>query len=89
MVGPWDTTRYTDRPSVAQGLLKRELARFAEFNDLSVLKYKLNDEIRPTCAIFNMGEYLYKKPWEIYQEERLARIHSPARADYLEDETNE
>ena len=73
MVGPWNLER--DYPKkMAQSLLKRELPRFVEFNDLSMIKYKMKDYLLPMCEHYGMVEYLSLAPWDIYR--RVQEIES-------------
>ncbi len=69
IIGPWgDKIDYSE--SIAQSLLKRELPRFAEFNELSRIKYKTNDLMRPICEKFGMLDFMYLKPWDIFKKSK-------------------
>ncbi len=66
LVGPWTVENYDF--NVAQSLLRRELPRFAEFNDNSYKKIYNIDKIKDVCEFFKMSKELFMKPWEVYAD---------------------
>lgn len=64
LVGPWDD--FNGSFLVGQGLLRRELPRFLEFNELSRRKNSTISIINEFCKKYDMLNELYMKPWEIY-----------------------
>lgn len=65
VVGPWDRYRKIDK-SIGQSLLKRELPRFAEFNELAINKNRNMEVIFNYCKHFDLVEEMRLKPWEVY-----------------------
>lgn len=71
VIGPWGyENEYED--DIAKSLLRRELPRITEFNDLSTTKYSKTEELFDYCRRYGLEDCLYMKPWEIYKslEER-------------------
>lgn len=65
IVGPWRTERYSDR-KLAASLLRRELPRFAEFNDSADNKSRARQLISSVCEHFGLIDELAIKPYELY-----------------------
>jgi len=64
LIGPWDN--FSSSFLLAKSLLKRELPRFLEFNDLSRRKNTVINIIYPFCKKYEMLKELYMEASEIY-----------------------
>ncbi len=64
MIGPWTPDLYDY--NTGQCLLKRELPRFSEFNNLNDLKYETQEKIKYACEHFDTMNEIDMKPWEVY-----------------------
>lgn len=69
IIGPWSVNNYSDK-NVAISLLKRELPRFAEFNDCSENKSRARSDISYVCEYFGIIDELDIKPYELYNRNK-------------------
>ena len=69
IVGPWTIERYSNK-KIAVSLLRRELPRFAEFNDCSANRSEARQRISLVCDHFGISDELVIKPYEMYNRNK-------------------
>lgn len=85
MVGPWTIDRYSD-VKTAVSLLRRELPRFAEFNDCSENRSEARQRISLVCNHFGIADELAIKPYEMYYRNKELLSESKIERPIGEDE---